>query len=257
MSASSARVSPTPRSSTTRTSPASMEAWVERLDDDRVPGQLGTLGAKVSRVEALTAALARIAGAGPRGRRPRGAGGAPVQGRPGQPRRRGVPHAAGRDGPLLRDRRRRGRRGRARDRRPLPAAVRRGRVAGHDVPGALVSAADKLDTICGIFAIGQAPTGSADPFALRRGAIGVLAMILDGTLRITLRAPIEAAARRYAASSLRGRRRRPGSSRRWRRSSRGAWRRCCASAASPTTPSTRCWPWPPTTPATRSRAVRR
>ena len=40
------------------------------------------------------------------------------------------------------------------------------------------SAADKLDTICGIFAVGQAPTGSADPFALRRAAIGVLALVL-------------------------------------------------------------------------------
>ena len=50
----------------------------------------------------------------------------------------------------------------------------------------LVSAADKLDTICGIFAIGASPTGSADPYALRRGAIGVLAMVLDGGLRLTL-----------------------------------------------------------------------
>jgi glycyl-tRNA synthetase beta chain len=54
------------------------------------------------------------------------------------------------------------------------------------VPGALASAADKLDTICGIFAIGQGPTGSADPYALRRSAIGVLAMVLDGGLALTL-----------------------------------------------------------------------
>ncbi|MCE5191529.1 MAG: glycine--tRNA ligase subunit beta [Actinomycetia bacterium] len=52
--------------------------------------------------------------------------------------------------------------------------------------GMLVSAADKLDTIAGIFAIGAAPTGSADPYALRRFAIGVLTMMIDGGLAITL-----------------------------------------------------------------------
>jgi glycyl-tRNA synthetase beta chain len=65
------------------------------------------------------------------------------------------------------------------------------------VPGMLVSAADKLDTMCGIFAIGQGPTGSADPFALRRGAIGVLSMVLDGGLRITLDEAISAALAGY------------------------------------------------------------
>lgn len=62
----------------------------------------------------------------------------------------------------------------------------RPRFAGDELPsttaGMLVSAADKLDTMVGIFAIGQGPTGSADPYALRRGAIGILSMILDGKL---------------------------------------------------------------------------
>ncbi len=61
----------------------------------------------------------------------------------------------------------------------------RPRFAGDALPstlaGRLVSIADKVDTICGIFAAGLAPKGSADPFALRRNAIGVLQMALDGT----------------------------------------------------------------------------
>ncbi len=47
------------------------------------------------------------------------------------------------------------------------------------VEGALVALADRLDTLVGCFAAGQAPSGSADPFGLRRAAIGVLAILLD------------------------------------------------------------------------------
>jgi glycyl-tRNA synthetase beta chain len=65
------------------------------------------------------------------------------------------------------------------------------------VPGRIVAIADKLDSIAGIFAIGMAPTGSADPFALRRGSIGVLQMLLDGT-PLTLDALISAALQDYA-----------------------------------------------------------
>ncbi|MCX8007665.1 MAG: glycine--tRNA ligase subunit beta [Coriobacteriia bacterium] len=54
------------------------------------------------------------------------------------------------------------------------------------MPGMLVSVADKLDTICGIHAIGQAPTGSSDPFALRRFAIGIILMAMEGGLPIHL-----------------------------------------------------------------------
>lgn len=45
--------------------------------------------------------------------------------------------------------------------------------------GAFVSVADKIDTICGCFSVGLIPTGTADPYALRRSAIGLLAIILD------------------------------------------------------------------------------
>jgi len=60
----------------------------------------------------------------------------------------------------------------------------RPRFAGDVVPslleGKAVALADKIDTICGIFAIGQAPTGSSDPFALRRAAIGIINILLSG-----------------------------------------------------------------------------
>jgi glycyl-tRNA synthetase beta chain len=45
--------------------------------------------------------------------------------------------------------------------------------------GAILSVADKLDTICGCFAVGLIPTGAADPFALRRGALGIINIFLD------------------------------------------------------------------------------
>ncbi|WP_455136219.1 glycine--tRNA ligase subunit beta [Thermophilibacter sp.] len=68
----------------------------------------------------------------------------------------------------------------------VAAAIRdhyRPRFAGDEVPsgpvGVAVSVADKLDTICGMFAIDQPPTGSSDPFAVRRSAIGVIAMLRD------------------------------------------------------------------------------
>ena len=46
-----------------------------------------------------------------------------------------------------------------------------------DIIGQVVALSDKIDTICGLFAVGQAPTGSSDPFALRRAALGVLAIL--------------------------------------------------------------------------------
>jgi glycyl-tRNA synthetase beta chain len=65
------------------------------------------------------------------------------------------------------------------------------------VPGRIVAIADKLDTIAGIFAIQMAPTGSADPYALRRGSIGILQMLLGGS-ELTLTALIGAALAGYA-----------------------------------------------------------
>jgi glycyl-tRNA synthetase beta chain len=62
--------------------------------------------------------------------------------------------------------------------------------AGGELPasdiGAIVSICDKLDTICGCFGVGLIPTGSADPYALRRSAIGIINIILDKGYRISL-----------------------------------------------------------------------
>ena len=52
--------------------------------------------------------------------------------------------------------------------------------------GAFVSIADKIDTICGCFGVGLIPTGSADPYALRRSAIGVLNIILDRGYQVSV-----------------------------------------------------------------------
>lgn len=52
--------------------------------------------------------------------------------------------------------------------------------APESLVGKLVAVADKLDTICGLFAVGQGPTGSSDPFALRRSAIGIINMLGAG-----------------------------------------------------------------------------
>jgi glycyl-tRNA synthetase beta chain len=69
---------------------------------------------------------------------------------------------------------------------------------GDDVPTApvtvAVSLADKLDTLVGFFQVDEKPTGSKDPFALRRAAIGILSLILDNGLRVSMRDLITAAA---------------------------------------------------------------
>ena len=68
---------------------------------------------------------------------------------------------------------------------------------GDDVPDApvtvAVSLADKLDTLLAFFAINEAPTGSKDPFALRRAALGLLALILKHDLRLPMGLMIEQA----------------------------------------------------------------
>lgn len=71
--------------------------------------------------------------------------------------------------------------------------------AGDDIPsyttGKILSLADKLDTILGIYAIGQKPTGTKDPFALRRASLGVLRIIIEGKLTVDLRTLLEQSAR--------------------------------------------------------------
>lgn len=159
----------------------SMEDWVARLDSITFQEKLGSSGDKVRRIEALTATLAEAQGADPAvtAEAARAAhlakadlvSHAVVE----FPVLQGVMGgyyalAAGENEQVA---------------RAIPEHYRP-RFAGDELPstlaGMFVSAADKLDTMVGIFSIGQAPTGSADPYALRRGAIGVLSMLLDGGL---------------------------------------------------------------------------
>jgi glycyl-tRNA synthetase beta chain len=72
---------------------------------------------------------------------------------------------------------------------PLPATVE----------GAVVSIADKLDSICGFFSIGLVPTGASDPHALRRQGIGVIQICLDKKFTFSLRELIA-----YSASMFSG-----------------------------------------------------
>jgi glycyl-tRNA synthetase beta chain len=61
--------------------------------------------------------------------------------------------------------------------------------------GRSVALADRLDTLAGFFALGLVPTGSRDPYALRRAALGVVRILLEGGLRLDLPAAIAAARR--------------------------------------------------------------
>ena len=70
-----------------------------------------------------------------------------------------------------------------------------------DLIGKAVAIADKLDTICGVFAIDEAPTGSSDPFAVRRAAIGTIAMLRTLPL-VPLRALIDLSLDSYLVQGL-------------------------------------------------------
>ncbi len=77
------------------------------------------------------------------------------------------------------------------------------RFAGDQIPqsktGQIISIADKLDTLVGIFAIGKAPTGDKDPFALRRAALGVLRIMIEGQLELDLKVCLNKAVENYDA----------------------------------------------------------
>lgn len=75
------------------------------------------------------------------------------------------------------------------------------RGAGAELPGTLtgaaVAVADKLDTLVGIFGIGMLPTGSKDPYALRRAALGVLRILIEKQLDLDLADAIGVAVAQY------------------------------------------------------------
>ena len=75
------------------------------------------------------------------------------------------------------------------------------RGAGAELPGTLTGAAvalaDKLDTLTGIFGIGMLPTGSKDPYALRRAALGVLRILIEKKLELDLHTALQTAVNQY------------------------------------------------------------
>lgn len=83
----------------------------------------------------------------------------------------------------------------------------RPRFSGDEPPasavGKIVAMSDKLDTICGLFAVGQGPTGSSDPFALRRSALGIVTMLFDEEqLPVSLISAIDASLALYREAGL-------------------------------------------------------
>ncbi len=75
-----------------------------------------------------------------------------------------------------------------------------GRLPG-TMTGAVTAIADKIDSICGCFSIGLAPTGASDPHALRRQGIGVLQIMLDKDFGMSLKKLIETAVRPFQEKS--------------------------------------------------------
>lgn len=77
------------------------------------------------------------------------------------------------------------------------------RGAGAELPstltGAAVAIADKLDTLVGIFGIGMLPTGSKDPYALRRAALGVLRILIEKQLDLDLTGAVDFAVAQFGA----------------------------------------------------------
>ena len=75
------------------------------------------------------------------------------------------------------------------------------RFAGDRLPSGPVATAlalaDRLDTIVGIFGIGQSPSGSRDPFGLRRASLGALRMLVEGEIEVDLRWALKKAEKRY------------------------------------------------------------
>ena len=80
------------------------------------------------------------------------------------------------------------------------------RYAGDSLPksktGAILAVADKLDAMVGLFGIGQPPTGSKDPFALRRSAIGILRILVEKELDLDIVKTIETSVASYSDIEL-------------------------------------------------------
>ncbi len=82
------------------------------------------------------------------------------------------------------------------------------RFAGDELPrnqvGVAVALADKLETLVGLFSIGEKPTGDKDPFALRRQALGIIRMLIECTLNISFETIIELALQQFKVEDKAG-----------------------------------------------------
>jgi glycyl-tRNA synthetase beta chain len=67
--------------------------------------------------------------------------------------------------------------------------------------GVCVALADKLETLVGLFSIGEKPTGDKDPFALRRQALGVIRMLIDAKLNISFNGLIQLALKQFKSET--------------------------------------------------------
>ena len=80
------------------------------------------------------------------------------------------------------------------------------RYAGDSLPqepvATVLALADRLDTLVGIFGVGQIPSGSRDPFALRRASLGVLRILVEGGLELDLRECLQLAFDQYPGNTL-------------------------------------------------------
>lgn len=74
-----------------------------------------------------------------------------------------------------------------------------GDVLPHTATGQALAIADRIDTLLGIFAIGQIPSGDRDPYALRRAALGVLRILIEKKLNLDLRSLLETAAKHFSS----------------------------------------------------------
>lgn len=70
------------------------------------------------------------------------------------------------------------------------------------VEGIIAGISDRIDTLCGCFGVGIIPSGSKDPFALRRAALGIVNIVLDSNLNISLKALVERALDTLAAAGV-------------------------------------------------------
>jgi glycyl-tRNA synthetase beta chain len=161
----------------------SLESFLPKLDSVVFHAKLGTQGQRVARLERLAGLIAPMVGADPvlAARAAKLAKADLASGMVGEfPELQGV---MGRYYALAQ----------GEDARVAEAIAAHYRPAGPgdavpDEPVAIaVALADKLDQLAGFFAVGEKPTGSGDPFALRRAALGVIRIVRENRLRLALR----------------------------------------------------------------------